>query len=121
MAWRCFILSLCVLSVAGARSKMMLKALGRGPDDDHLVAEIHDNSEYKNPEHKPKDAIQKDFTALDLNNDQKLNTEELMFRQYATGCEPIEAQIRAADYMRCGDTSKDGSISFNEFNESAKP
>jgi len=121
---RCLVLAFCCLSAAGARHSMtlkLLKTLGRGPDDDHLVAEIHDNSDYKNPDYKPKDAIQKDFTALDLNNDQKLNTEELMFRQYATGCEPIEAQIRAADYMRCGDTSKDGVIDMAEFNASTSP
>merc|ERR1719156_502343 len=44
-----------------------------------------------------------------------------MFRQYATGCEPIEAQVRANDYMKCGDLNKDGTISLHEFNESAKP
>lgn len=117
MMSRCFVLSLCLLGAAGAR----LRTLNQAPDDDHLVAEIHDNSEYKNPDHKPKDTIQKDFTDLDRNNDKKLDTEELMFRQYATGCEPMESQVRAMDYMRCGDTDKDGSISIAEFNASTSP
>lgn len=119
-------LNLCFLSASAARvpPKVTLKLLATlhtGPDDDHLVAEIHDNADYKNPDHKPKDSIQKDFTSLDLNNDQKLNTEELMFRQYATGCEPMEAQMRAADYMRCGDTDHDGYITVAEFNASTSP
>jgi len=58
---------------------------------------------------------------LDRNGDRKLDTEELMFHQYATGCEPMEAQVRGTDYLKCGDTNKDGMIDMQEFNASAKP
>jgi len=95
--------------------------LRRAPDDDHLVAEIADNAEYKDPAHKPKTSVEKLFTSLDRNNDRKLDTEELMFHQYATGCEPMEAQVRGADYLRCGDLNKDGMIDMKEFSESTKP
>merc|ERR1719375_349207 len=92
-----------------------------GPDTDHLVDEMHNISTPKTPDHKPKDDLEKDFVSLDQNGDRKLDSEELMFRQYATGCEPIEAQVRANDYLKCGDTNKDGYISLKEFNASAAP
>jgi Ca2+-binding EF-hand superfamily protein len=85
------------------------------------VAEIHDNAEYKDPAQKPKNTIEKLFKSMDLNGDAKLDTEELMFRQYATGCEPMEAQVRGSDYLRCGDLDKDGMISLPEFNASTQP
>jgi Ca2+-binding EF-hand superfamily protein len=91
-----------------------------GPDGDHLIDELHNNSAYKTPEDKPKDSIQKSFTSLDANSDGFLNVEELMFRQYATGCEPAEAQMRAVDYMKCGDTNKDQKISLEEYTASTK-
>jgi len=84
-----------------------------------LIDELHNNSAYKNPEAKPKDSIQKSFTALDADGDGYLNVEELMFRQYATGCEPSEAQMRAVDYMKCGDVNKDQKISLQEYTDSA--
>jgi len=92
-----------------------------GPDEDNLVDEMHNVSTPKSPELKPKNDLEKDFVSLDQNGDHKLEPEELMFRQYATGCEPLEAQMRANDYMRCGDSDKDGYISMKEFNDSAKP
>merc|ERR1740138_654452 len=93
----------------------------RGTDPDHLVDEMHNVSTPKTPEQKPKNDLEKDFVSLDQNGDHKLDSEELMFRQYETGCEPIEAQVRANDYMKCGDLNKDGMISLQEFNESTKP
>jgi len=96
-------------------------SLRRGPDDDHFVDELHDNAVPKVAENKPKTPVEKDFVAMDTNGDRQLEPEELMFRQYATGCEPLEAQIRANDYMRCGDLNKDGMISLPEFNASAAP
>jgi hypothetical protein len=92
-----------------------------GPDGDHLIDELHNNSAYKAPADKPKDSIEKGFTAMDINGNGVLDVEELMFRQYATGCEPAEAQVRAMDYMRCGDTNKDKVISKEEFIASTKP
>jgi len=120
---RTILLALAVFSAAAVQ-KGQPKALlstRRAPDDDHFVDELHDNAVQKNPETKPKDAIEKDFASMDTNGDRSLEPEELMFRQYATGCEPIEAQVRANDYMRCGDMDKNGVISFTEFNESTKP
>merc|ERR1719311_914707 len=58
---------------------------------------------------------------MDLNGNGVLDVEELMFRQYATGCEPAEAQVRAMDYMRCGDLNKDKVISLQEYTDSGKP
>jgi len=117
-------LALAVSSAVAAprsQSKAVLLSSRRGPDDDHFVDELHDNAKPKVVENKPKTPMEKDFVAMDTNGDRKLEPEELMFRQYATGCEPIEAQIRAVDYMKCGDLNKDGTISLHEFNESAKP
>jgi len=111
------IVFLCLL---GAASAATLLSVRRGPDDDHFVDELHDNADYKNATHKPQDNLQKDFVALDLNSDRKLNENELMFHQYATGCEPIEAQVRARDYMRCGDLNKDKWIDLQEYTEAAK-
>jgi len=116
--------ALAIGSAAAAprsQPKAVLLSSRRAPDDDHFVDELHDNAVPKVAENKPKDSVEKDFVAMDTNGDRQLEPEELMFRQYATGCEPIEAQIRAQDYMRCGDLNKDGMISFHEFNESAKP
>jgi len=103
------------LTLASASSVTFL-----GPDGDHLIDELHNNSAYKTPEAKPKDSIQKSFTALDTNADGSLDVEELMFHQYATGCEPSEAQVRAMDYMKCGDANKDQKISLQEYTDSAK-
>merc|ERR1719399_2010934 len=61
-------------------------------------------------------SLTKDFASQDYNGDGHLETSELMFHQYATGCEPIEAQVRAQDYMRCGDTNKDTFIDLKESN-----
>lgn len=116
--------SLCFLGAVHASRvtpKGALLAVNRAPDDDHLVAEIHNNTEYENATHKPKNSIEKTFTTLDLNGDRMLNTEELMFHQYATGCEPMEAQVRGGDYLRCGDLNKDGLISLDEFKKSSEP
>jgi Ca2+-binding EF-hand superfamily protein len=117
------ILALGVLGAAAVpkvQPKLLLSAQ-RAPDDDHFVDEMHDNAVPTNPEKKPKNGLEKDFVAMDTNGDGSLDPEELMFRQYATGCEPIEAQVRANDYMRCGDLDKNGAISLKEFNESSKP
>lgn len=92
-----------------------------GPDNDHLIDELHNNSAYKTPQAKPKDSLEKAFSSLDIDGDGKLNVEELMFRQYATGCEPAEAQVRAMDYMKCGDINKDKYISKQEYGDSSKP
>jgi len=75
----------------------------------------------KPPADKPKNDLEKEFVALDRNGDGKLDVEELMFRQYATGCEPIEAQVRANDYFKCGDLNKDDEISRQEFKDATKP
>lgn len=118
------VLALGALLLGAASAARPAKAkvlLSRAPDGDNLVKEFHDNAEYKVPEHKPKTDIEKEFVTLDTNADRKLDEEELMFRQYATGCEPIEAQVRAQDYMRCGDTNKDTFIDLKEFNASAQP
>lgn len=121
------VVALCCLGAASATAPAKTKALlavhrAGAPDDDHLVDELHDNSEYKNATHKPKTGTDKDFVAMDRNGDRKLTVQELMFRQYATGCEPMEAQVRAKDYMSCGDLNKDGVISAEEFNfASTKP
>merc|ERR1719253_1621031 len=112
------LLLLCALSATHA---MQLRAARRGPDEDHLMDELHNNSQYKTPEGKPKNDLEKEFVALDRNSDGKLDVEELMFRQYATGCEPIEAQVRANDYFSCGDMNKDDAISLQEFKDSTKP
>jgi len=93
----------------------------RGPDKDHLIDELHNNSAYKTPEAKPKDSIEKSFSSLDMDGNGFLDSEELMFRQYATGCEPSEAQMRAIDYMKCGDLNKDNQISLQEYTDSTKP
>jgi len=108
-------------NAARVSPKQALLAVKRAPDDDHLVAEIHNNTEYKDPAHKPKTSLDKLFKTMDVNGDHKLSSEELMFQQYATGCEPMEAQVRATDYLRCGDTDKDGMISMAEFNQSTQP
>jgi len=113
----CFVGLTCAARVT---PKQTLLAVHRGPDEDHLVAEIHDNAEYKDPAQKPKNTLDKLFATMDLNGDQKLSSEELMFQQYATGCEPMEAQVRATDYFRCGDSDKDGMISKAEFNQSTE-
>jgi len=118
-----FLLALSLGSAAAAprnQPKAVLLSSRRGPDDDHFVDELHDNAVPKGGASKPQSSIEKDFVSMDTNGDKQLEPEELMFRQYATGCEPIEAQIRANDYMRCGDLNKDGMISLPEFNESGK-
>jgi len=109
------LLLLALTSASAARVTFL------GPDNDHLVDELHNNSDYKTPEAKPKDAVQKGFSTLDVNGNGFLDVEELMFRQYATGCEPIEAQVRAMDYFRCGDLNKDKQISLEEYTASTKP
>jgi len=113
-----FLLIVCVGFASAIRQRSFRNA---SLDPDHLVDEMHNVSTPKTPEHKPKNDLEKDFVALDKNGDRKLEPEELMFRQYATGCEPIEAQVRANDYMKCGDTNKDGYISLKEFNASTQP
>lgn len=90
----------------------------RAPDDDHLLHEAVDHA--KHDEH-PKDVLEKDFISLDRNGDKKLDVDELMFRQYATGCEASVAQARGLDYMQCGDKDKNGFISLEEFKASADP
>merc|ERR1719265_1657166 len=115
---RCAVLlAICALCA----SAVQLRSSRRGPDGDHLVDELHNNSQYDPPEGKPKDDLEKEFVALDRNGDGKLDVEELMFRQYATGCEPIEAQVRANDYFKCGDLNKDEAISLEEFKDATKP
>jgi len=106
---------------AAPLSAVQLRSGRRGPDSDHLIDELHNNSQYKTPEGKPKNDLEKEFVALDRNGDGKLEVEELMFRQYATGCEPIEAQVRANDYFRCGDLNKDKVLSLQEFKDATKP
>lgn len=110
----------CILGVASGHAAPKAKALlatrrAGAPDDDHFVDELHDNAQYKNATTKPKTAMDKDFAAMDLNGDKKLSVQELMYRQYVTGCEPMEAQVRARDYMACGDVNKDKVISYEEF------
>jgi len=97
--------------------------LRRAPDDDHFVDELHDNAVVKNGTKyiKPASGLEKDFVQMDSDGDKHLELSELMWRQYTSGCEPIEAEVRAADYMRCGDKDKDDMISFQEFQDSAKP
>jgi len=111
-----FSASLVLLCVASASAVSF-----RGPDKDHLIDELHNNSAYKTPEAKPKDSVEKSFSSLDINGNGFLDSEELMFRQYATGCEPSEAQMRAIDYMKCGDLNKDNQISLQEYTDSTKP
>jgi len=107
---------LFVIGLASASAVTFL-----GPDTDHLIDELHNNSAYKPKSAKPTNSLEKAFSGLDINADGKLDTEELMFRQYATGCEPAEAQVRAMDYLRCGDANKDNYISKEEYADSAKP
>merc|ERR1719456_1270665 len=113
--------ALLLVVCVGFASAIEQRASFLALDPDHLVDEMHNVSTPKAPEHKPKNDVEKDFASLDKNGDRKLEPEELMFRQYATGCEPIEAQVRANDYMKCGDTNKDGYISLKEFNASTQP
>jgi len=87
-------------------------------DKDHFVDELHNNSVYSKGA-KPASDMQKDFVALDLNGDKKLTVQELMYRQFYTGCEPMEAQVRAKDYFTCGDTNKDKFIDQAEFTAAA--
>merc|ERR1719191_1496237 len=107
-----------MLGVASA-----LLAGRRGPDNDHFVDELHDNAVLpKDSKYvKPANDMEKDFVQMDADGDKHLTLTELMWRQYASGCEPIEAEVRAADYLRCGDKDKDDMISFQEFQDSAKP
>lgn len=91
------------------------------PDTDHLVKELHDNADYKNPSQKPMTSLTKDFATMDYNGDGHLDAPELMFHQFATGCEPMEGQVRAEDYMKCGDLDKNKLISAQEFNASTQP
>merc|ERR1719321_2634657 len=93
--------SSAVRSAPKAKSQTLL-SVHRQPDTDHLVKELYDNADYKDPAKKPMTSLAKDFAQMDLNGDASLEMEELMFHQFATGCEPIEAQVRAQDYMRCG-------------------
>lgn len=79
-----------------------------------------DASEH-DPHPAPETTLEKEFVALDRNNDKQLSEEEIMYRQYSTGCEPVEAQVRGVDYMRCADTNGDAHISYPEFEESTKP
>merc|ERR1719191_1808611 len=118
MAWTMLSASLVFLALTTGSDAISLR---RGPDDDHFVDELHDNAVPKVAENKPKTPVEKDFVAMDTNGDRQLEPEELMFRQYATGCEPMEAQVRANDYMRCGDLNKDGMISMQELNASTQP
>merc|ERR1719321_2111344 len=102
-------LASCASAAVPGKPQALLAAR-RAPDDDHFVDEIHDNAELpadkKDKYFKPKDDLEKDFASLDSNGDKTLDLSELMWRQYASGCEPIEAEVRAADYMKCGDTNK---------------
>jgi len=119
-----FLLALAIGSAAAAPRnlpKAVLLSSHRQPDDDHFVDELHDNAVPKVATNKPKDSMEKDFVSMDTNGDRQLEPEELMFRQYATGCEPIEAQVRARDYLKCGDLNKDGMINLHEFNASGQP
>jgi len=112
---------LCVLGAAQAAKPPVAKTSFRAnatrqpTDKDHFVDEIHDNAEYHNSTRKPVDDGQKDFVAMDRNGNGVLDVQELMYRQFITGCEPFEAQVRAQDYMTCADLNKDRVIDASEF------
>jgi len=107
--------ALCLLTLLGSASATLL----RGPED-HLIHEAVEHANHS-ADAKPETALEKDFIALDRNGDKTLDMDELTFRQYASGCDPMEAQIRAQDYMRCGDANKNGNICVHEFEAAAKP
>lgn len=106
---------LVAIALLGAAASVSL----RGPDD-HMVHEAAEHSAHPAVE-APETAVEKEFVVLDRNGDKVLDAAELTYRQYSSGCDPIEAQIRAQDYMICGDANKDGSISVDEFEASADP
>jgi Ca2+-binding EF-hand superfamily protein len=91
----------------------------RAPDADHLIHEAVDHAD-----HVPKPGAEphkKDFAAMDADGNGQLSADELMYRQFSTGCEASESQIRAVDYMKCGDTDGSNSISPAEFEASMQP
>lgn len=107
------LLALCAYAAIAVRLR------NGNPDDDHFVHESIDHAKHQN-DTKPADKLEKDFIALDRNADGKLDEQELMFRQYATGCQASVAQARSLDYLQCGDTNKDKFISLDEFKASTK-
>jgi len=113
--------ALVLLLLLGVASALL--AGRRGPDNDHFIDEMHDNAVLpKDSKYvKPATDMEKDFVQMDWDGDKHLSLTELMWRQYSSGCEPIEAEVRAADYLRCGDLDSDDLISFEEFGNSAKP
>lgn len=113
-----------LLSAWCVAAAVRLRIAHRDPDSDDFVREVHDNANYTaavKSTKKPESPLEKDFISLDTDHDGYLSEQELMFRQYTTGCEPLEAQVRGRDYMKCGDLNKDGYISLQEFNASTQP
>jgi len=106
------LLALCSSSAIAVRLR------NGNPDDDHMVHESIDHARHGGAQ--PKEKIDKDFIALDRNHDGKLDQRELMFRQYATGCQASVAQARSLDYLQCGDKNKDNFISSEEFKASTE-
>lgn len=90
----------------------------RAPDGDHLIHEAVDHSDLKPNGTEPH---KKDFASMDADGNDALDSDELMFRQFSMGCEASESQLRAMDYMHCGDKDKSGSISPSEFEASMQP
>lgn len=103
---------------AALSSAAALRARG-AEDPDHLVHEAVDHADHgESP--KPTTPHQKDFVSLDVDGSGTLDGQELMHRQFATGCEPSEAQIRANDYMICGDADGNKEINPEEFEAALK-
>jgi len=108
----------CKAAVLALSASSAIAVRLRGPDNDHMVHESIDHAKHEGA--PLKDTIDKDFIALDRNHDGKLDQRELMFRQYATGCEASVAQARSLDYLHCGDANKDNVISAEEFKASVE-
>lgn len=108
---------LLLVAVASGRVLRSAEPAPKFKPDDHFVHKTLDAADHS-PHPKPETALEKDFVAMDRNNDKLLSEDEIMYRQYVTGCEPMEAQVRGFDYMRCADLDRNGMISFQEFNAS---
>jgi len=83
----------------------------------HKTIDAADHSPHSTPE----TMLEKEFVALDRDNNKQLSEEEIMYRQYSTGCEPMEAQVRGVDYMRCADKDGNQQLSLQEFEASTGP